>query len=223
MAIKIENIERVSGPYASKKFQFIYTDFFPVRAGKVFYILYTKDKKKRYLDSKFRLIIPMVDRSMFQVYVNIKQDVEREVYLKPYKVIITNRIRKSGNVIRYFAKYILDESQSMFEIKESDFHRQTNFYEKVSLPWVFTGNKEKVEKENESSLQSAEGTMKGIRYFLHPLEFYEEEDLTIYQKVQKKLSNLKFSPESTDASSNRPPLPPPGGGVTPGGGGGLGY
>ena len=216
MAIKTKDIERVSGPYVTKKFQFIYTDFYPVRGGKVFYLVYTKDKKKKYVDAKFRLIVPIVDRSPFTVYINTKQNVEREVYLRPFKLVITNRIRKAGSVVRYFAKYLLSESQPIFEINKSNFSIQTNFYEKVFLPWVFTGNKEKVEKENESSLQVAEGTMEGIRYFLHPLQFYEEEDLTEYEKIQEKLSRLKFPVESGETYSGPPPGwsagdgPPPG-------------
>ena len=193
MAITKRDIERISGPYSTRKFEFIYSDFYPVKKGVAYYNVYTKDKKKKYLDTKLRLIVPIKDSTSFQVYTNTKQNVKREVYLKPYKVIITNRIRKVGSVVRYFAKSILDESQSIFEIKQPYFNRPTNFYEKVSLPWVFTGNKEKVKKENESSLQIAEGTMKGIRYFLHPLQFYEENEiLTPKEKMQKKTSNLKY-------------------------------
>tara|TARA_R110000765_G_scaffold347326_2_gene437463 strand:- start:106 stop:738 length:633 start_codon:yes stop_codon:yes gene_type:complete len=203
MAITQKDIERVSGPYSTRKFEFIYSDFYPVKEDVAYYNVYTKDKKKKYLDTKLRLIVPIKDNSSFQVYTNTKQNIKREVYLKPYKVIITNRIRKSGSVIRYFAKSILDESISIFEIKQSDFHRQTNFYEKASLNWIITGQKKEVKEKNESSLQIAEGTLKGIRYFLNPLQFYEENEiLTPLEKIQEKLSRLKFPPESTDTSSN---------------------
>ncbi len=71
--------------------------------------------------------------------------------------------------------------------------------------------------KNEETLEAAENSMHGIQNFLDPLEFYEE-DVTLEEKLQKKLSRLKFVPDSTDTSSDPPSGwsagdgPPPGSG-----------
>ena len=48
MAITKRDIERISGPYSTRKFEFIYSDFYPVKKGVAYYNVYTKDKKKKY-------------------------------------------------------------------------------------------------------------------------------------------------------------------------------
>ena len=65
---------------------------------------------------------------------------------------------------------------------------------------------------NKESLELAEKKLHGIQNFLDPLQFYEE-DITLVEKLQKRLSRLKFTPESTDTSPDIPLLPPPGGGA----------
>ena len=71
--------------------------------------------------------------------------------------------------------------------------RQTNFYKKVSLLWTLKGKGEKVRLENEQALETAEDTLTGIKYFLDPLQYYEGgEELTKHEKIQEKLSNLKY-------------------------------
>ena len=69
--------------------------------------------------------------------------------------------------------------------------------------------------KNEESLELAENSLHGIQNFLNPLQFYEEQ-LTPLEKLQKKLSRLKITPESTtDTSPDIPPLPDGGGGHGP--------
>ena len=53
------------------------------------------------------------------------------------------------------------------------------------------GTKEQILESNTKSLRVADGVLEGMRYHLDPLEFYEEE-LTGLEKMQKKLSNLKY-------------------------------
>ena len=191
--ISIKNVERVETNFVSKKQEFVYKDFFPMREGKMYHILYTKDKKKKYVDDKLRLILPLKDKSIYSKYIRAKQNVKREVYLKASKVVITNKIKRDGLVQRYFAKYILDEFQEIFEISKLDYDRETNLYEKIPLTWRLRGDKEEVRKENDRTLEIAEDSMKGMRYFIDPLQFYVEENkMTNLEKVQEKLSDLKY-------------------------------
>ena len=81
----------------------------------------------------------------------------------------------------------------MIHAKEQDFDKETNFYNKVSLLWTLKGKREKVRLENEQVLEQSEDTLKGMKYFLDPLQYYEEEEtLTKHEKIQQKLSNLKY-------------------------------
>jgi|18_taG_2_1085343.scaffolds.fasta_scaffold34839_2 hypothetical protein len=225
MAITQGDIERVSGPYLTRKSEFLYSDLHPVKEGVSYYNVYTKDKRKRYVDIKLKLIVPMRDDSLFQRYVIANPNVKREVYLNSHGVRIKDKDRKVGSVNRFFAEYMLDDEHQIFEIKEADYSRGTNFYNKVSLNWSLTGNKEQVKLQNEEELERADKILSGIKYLLNPLEFYEEE-LTKHETIQEKLSRLKFVPDSTDTSSDPPsgwsagdgpppgdrrPLPPGGG------------
>ena len=71
--------------------------------------------------------------------------------------------------------------------------RTGGFYKKVSLLWTLEGKREKVRLENEQALATAEDTLTGIKYFLDPLQYYEGgEELTKHEKIQQKLSNLKY-------------------------------
>jgi hypothetical protein len=70
-----------------------------------------------------------------------------------------------------------------------------------------------VRNSNIIELVRADKEFTGIINFLNPLEFYEGEVLTQHEKIQEKLSRLKFPPESTDTSSNGAP-PPSNGGTT---------
>lgn len=189
MSILFNQVERIMGPYTSKRFEFLYPDYFPVKPGKTYYIVYTKDKKKKYIDIKSKLIVPIRDESLFKRYIKSNLSLNREVYLKSSTVTITDKDKKFGSVNRFFAKYKLGNGD-IFEISDSDFNRETNFYDKVSVNWTITGNKEEVIRKNRQEIERTEKQLKDIKYFLDPLEFYEEE-ITPEEELQKKLSNLK--------------------------------
>ena len=191
MGITAKDIERSVGPFRTDKNQFLYSDLTPVRHDKVYYVIYTKDKRKRYIGGDFQLYVPFKDDSLFQRYVIANPNVKREVYLKSHGVRIKDKDRKVGSVNRFFAEYILDGEHQIFEIKEVDYSRDTNFYNRVSLNWFLTGNKEQVKLRNEEALEQADEILSGIKYLLNPLEFYEGEELTKYETIQEKLSRLK--------------------------------
>ena len=209
------NIESLDGPFATEKNQFYYPEGdkrILVRPNRLYMVYYTKDKNITFVDSIYgNFIFPVFNKSPFLSYVNAKPGISREIYLKSSKVIITQKDRKKGIVIRYFAKYSLDKYDKIFEIKKQDFGIETNLYNKVSIRWQLKGSKENILMKNKNSLELAENSLQGMQNFLDPLEFYEEE-ITSYEEIQEKLGRLKFPPESTDTSSNQPPLPPPDGG-----------
>ena len=214
MVITADEIEFKSNVYRSNAFEFVYLDFYPFRANKLYQVLYTKDKHQIWIDMRGKRLLPIGyhNNTIFNKYRKAKNGkLKREVYLKSFTYQLTLRQRRKGSILRYFAQYVFDQDETIFEIRKSDYKQETLFYKKVSLPWQLKGSKESVRMNNEVSLERAESLLQGMQNFLDPLEFYEEE-ITPYEEIQEKLGRLKFPPESTDTSSNQPPPPPPGGG-----------
>ena len=195
MPISIKDTERIEGMFEAKNFEFVYLDHYPVKEGKTYQILYTKDKKEIYLDWVGHRILPLkrVTPTIFGQYkISKKGKVKREVYLKSFTYQATIRQRRKGFISRYFAQYVFDQDETIFEIRKSDYEQETLFYKKVSLFWQLKGSKESVRMKNEQTLERADKILAGMRYYLEPLEFYEGEKLTSLEKMQKKLSNLKY-------------------------------
>ena len=177
--LTLDTVERILGPFPAPKFKFVYdSDFFPVRGGTLFYRIIDKDKNELFVDKKGAFLVPdkPSEFTFYGKYKNAKGSISREHYLKPYQITVTKKMRENGETTRYFAKNIFDEDNSIFEIKKQDFDRETNFYNKVSLLWTLKGKREKVRLENEQVLEQSEDTLKGMKYFLDPLQYYEEEE-----------------------------------------------
>ena len=218
--LKLDTIERIMGPFPAPKFKFVYEDdYFPVRGGISFYRIIDKKKNELFVDRKGTFLVTDKPKefTFYGKYKNAKGSLSREAYLKPYKIVLTKKMKSKDTIIRYFAQYKLDKYDTIFEINKQNFNRESNFYKKIRLVWQLKGPKENILMKNEEALEVAENSMYGIQNFLDPLEFYEE-DVTLEEKLQKKLSKLKFTPESTDTSSDPPPGwsagdgPPPGSG-----------
>ena len=216
--LKLDTIERIMGPFPAPKFKFVYeADYFPVRGGKLFYRIIDKKKNELFVDRKgiFLVTDKPNEFTFYGKYKNAKGSLSREAYLKPYKIVLTKRMKGKDTIIRYFAQYKLDKYDIIFEINKQNFNRESSFYNKVSVTWHLQGSRESVRMKNEESLELAENSLHGIQNFLNPLQFYEEQ-LTPLEKLQKKLSRLKITPESTtDTSPDLPPLPDGGGGQGP--------
>ena len=190
MPISINDIERKSSYFRSKKFEFAYTDYFPFRENKLYRILYTKDKNQVFIDFRGRQLLPMKNNTLFGKYRKTKGFLFRESYLKPYKIVLTKQLKEKETITRYFAQYKLDKYDIIFEINKQDFGRRSNFYKKIRLVWQLKGSKENILMKNKESLELAEGSLHGIQNFLDPLEFYEEE-ITLYEELEEKLGRLQ--------------------------------
>ena len=193
------NIERQEGPFYTKKFEFYSEDednnWYPLKEGSVYFILYTKNKIQIFVDSlKKKSYLYKNNQTLFNQYKNANGSLIRELYLKPYTLVLTDIMRKKDSVIRYFAKSKLDKHDRIFEINKLDYNSEANFYDKVSLIWQLQGSKENILLNNTKILENAEKIFEGIEDFLDPLEFYEEE-ITLYEEIQEKLGRLKFPPE----------------------------
>ncbi len=211
-------IERIKGPFPAPKFTFIYSgDNYPVREGKIFWVVIDKEKKETFVDFRFNKLVPKKENALtfYGRYEKAIGGLNRETYFKPYKVVLTKRMRERDTIDRYFAIYKLDKYGRIFEISKPDYQSKSNFYDKATVTWQLKGSKENILMKNKKSLELAEKSLHGIQNFLDPLQFYEE-DITSVEQLQKKLSRLKFTPESTiDTSPDLPPPPDGGGGQGP--------
>ena len=199
MLLNKNDIEFKSNVYRSNAFEFVYLDFYPFRANKLYRLLNTKDKHQIWIDMRGKRLLPIgdINNTNFNKYRKAKGGtLKREVYLKSTSYQLTERQRRSGSFIRYFARSIwlqqsaFDESEIIFEITKEDYTISTPLYKKVKLNWVIVGDKEQVEKTNLQTLQVLERKLKGIKDYLDPLEFYEEE-ITPYEEIQEKLGRLQ--------------------------------
>ena len=185
-------LERLNGPYAARRWEFIYTDGFPFRQGKEFYIIYDKDKNQTFVDVKNKIILPKhKNKTLYGKYKKAKESLSREFYYKSHKLVVLKKHRKKGTIKRFFARRNDDVSQRIFEIKEQQFGMDSIFYDKVSLSWKLSGSEENVKLQNTKALKEADKTLPGIEDLLNPLEFYIKEDLTVEEKVKNTLKLLE--------------------------------
>ena len=191
--IKSSKIERILGPFPAMRHGFIYKESrYPVRQGTKFYVIYDTNKNETYMSDTSKKLIPHPRTNFlttFGQYKYAKEYLIRERYLKAHMFILTEKIRENNAVTRYFAKNVYFDGD-IFEIREQDMGLHA-FYKTTSISWQLQGSKEDIKTKNERALEQAEKELKGMKYFLDPLQYYEEE-LTSLEKMQKKLSNLKY-------------------------------
>ena len=177
----------------SKKREFTYLDeysagkFYPLKSGKRYIIHYWKDKTVTYTDSRGNELRRIDNFPIYDQYVNSKDNLEREKYLKPFRLFLTKKMKEQPTVMRYFAKFKFDGG--IFEISKNDYSGDMTFYDSISLTWQLKGKREHIFKVNQQTLKEKEIEMEGIRNFLKPLEFYEEQ-LTQQELGDRKLKSL---------------------------------
>ena len=93
--IKSSKIERMLGPFPAMRHGFMYKESrFPVRQGTLFYVIYDTKKDETFMTDMSKKIIPLKNfLTMFGQYKKASGDLARELYLKPYKVVLTKRMR----------------------------------------------------------------------------------------------------------------------------------
>lgn len=195
MGIQVNNIERQTEYKHAEKNQFVYSDYYPFPNGSLYKIIYTKDKQEVFVDRKGRKLIPVKNDTMFHQYSRISGE-GREVYLNPHKPIIGKKEKKSGFIIRFFARYLLDGEGTIFEISPSSYEKDPKLYQVASLRWNITGTPKKVTTSNLVSVLLTEKKLPGIRnHLINLLEFYQEKE-NPESITRKKLERLLHNPHS---------------------------
>jgi hypothetical protein len=190
------------GESLSREWEFSWTDknsegkYYPYPKNTSYVIYEYDDKSIMYVDSdsgnidgvSVNGLIKYKNFTLYDQYIGAKINLSREKYLKPYRPIITEKMREQETISRYFVKYKLDNN-SIFEVSEKMYNQAGDFYDKVYLEFQLQGSKDVVSRLNISRLIIANIKLKGIRSFLNPLEFYIEE-LTPEQIKLKRTEEL---------------------------------
>jgi hypothetical protein len=188
-------IERVAiGPLQiSREREFTYLDeysagkYYPLKKGKRYIVYYWTDKTVTYADNRGNELRRIDNFPIYDQYVNSKDNLEREKYLKPFRLFLTKKMKEQPTVMRYFAKFKFDGG--IFEISKDNYSADMTFYDSISLTWQLKGERGHILKVNRETLKEKEIEMQGMRNFLKPLEFYEEE-LTQQEYGDRKLKLL---------------------------------
>ena len=113
---------------------------------------------------------------------------QREIYLTPKSLVVTEKMRKKGKIDRYFVRDKFDKN--IFEVSKTSFNKAGSFYDKVSFMWSLQKSKSVVLSYNLKSLINASFTVPEIIKTVYPLEFYQQEELTIEQTKLNKIVKL---------------------------------
>lgn len=145
-------IERVAiGPLQiSREREFTYLDeysagkYYPLKKGKRYIVYYWTDKTVTYADNRGNELRRIDNFPIYDQYVNSKDNLEREKYLKPFRLFLTKKMKEQPTVMRYFAKFKFDGG--IFEISKDNYSADMTFYDSISLTWQLKGKREHILK-----------------------------------------------------------------------------
>ena len=190
--MEIEAIEfDLSG---NKKWEFQYLDkdwtgkYYPFPADQYFSVVEFKDKSLLYRDGQGRPLMKLNNFTLYEQYIACSMNsLQREIYLTPNSLVVTEKMRKKGKIERYFVRDKFDKN--IFEVSKTSFNKAGSFYDKVSFMWSLQKSKSVVLSYNLKSLINASFTIPEIIKSVYPLEFYVEE-LTSEQIKLKRIEEL---------------------------------
>ena len=190
--MEIEAIEfDLSG---NKKWEFQYLDkdwtgkYYPFPADQYFSVVEFKDKSLLYRDGQGRPLMKLNNFTLYEQYIACSMNsLQREIYLTPKSLVVTEKMRKKGKINRYFVRDKFDKN--IFEVSKTSFNKAGSFYDKVSFMWSLQKSKSVVLSYNQKSLINASFTIPEIIKSVYPLEFYVEE-LTSEQIKLKRIEEL---------------------------------
>jgi hypothetical protein len=191
--MEIEAIEfDLSG---NKKWEFQYLDkdwtgkYYPFPADQYFSVVEFKDKSLLYRDMDGRPLMKLNNFTVYEQYIECSMNsLQREIYLTPKSLVVTEKMRKKGKIDRYFVRDKFDKN--IFEVSKTSFNKAGSFYDKVSFMWSLQKSKSVVLSYNLKSLINASFTVPEIIKTVYPLEFYQQEELTIEQTKLNKIVKL---------------------------------
>ena len=189
------NSERIISNQFTKlrEFRYSQTDGF-VAPNTLYTIYYTNDKLKVYLtgvpsSTNSKKIDRENETDSFVIYQNIN-NLERENYPKPDKVLPKPSDYDVGFINRYFCKSVNDDTKPFFEISKNDFNNQSAFFNYYQLRWTISGKKQSVARQNIIELLSIINDVPNIRQIIPALQYWRPSKDS-RDDIEKKLERLK--------------------------------
>ena len=210
----IEITERVVGNQTTlRDGEFEFSDGTLVKKNMRYHIHYTVDKREHFMTKgvhglQSKLMFKRNGKqSDYKVYTDIKKR-KSDVYLKPYKFVVSDEDYDRGYVRRYFAKLRSNNKEAPIEISEDEYNVSHNNYFKTSIKWRLGGSKEDIEKSNLAAFQLASKDISNIASNLNPLELWEGDEPIQSESVKEKLERLKKKDKSVVVKKKKPtPMP----------------
>jgi hypothetical protein len=185
-------IERKKYGTVVRDWEFYYTNEFVIygikqwlKPGSRYSVYYDHTKNETYRDLKGNALIRVRNNTIYKQYSDAKPGTVREVYVKLQQLSLTEKDLTKNRIIRYFVKYELDKYKNIFEVSKTDYLIAGDFYTKISFGWQLRGLKEEVQKTNRQILENKDLEFPGIKKFLDPLEFYQEEVIPEQVKMKR--------------------------------------
>ena len=210
----IEITERVVGNQTTlRDGEFEFSDGTLVKKNMRYHIHYTVDKREHFMTMgmhglQSKLIFKRNGgQSDYKVYTDIKKR-KSDVYLKPYKFIVSDEDYDSGYVRRYYARLKSNNEETPIEISEDDYNVSHNNYFKTSVKWRLGGSKEDIEKSNNAAIELSSKEISNLSNNLDVLELWEGDEPIQSESVKEKLEKLKKRDKPIVVKKKKPtPMP----------------
>ena len=210
----IEITERVVGNQTTlRDGEFEFSDGTLVKKNVLYHIHYTVDKKEHFMTKGMHGLQSKLmfkrngKQSDYKVYTDIKKR-KSDVYLKPYKFIVSDEDYDRGYVRRYYARLKSNSKEAPIEISEDDYNVSHNNYFKTSVKWRLGGSKEDIEKSNNAAIELSSKEIPNLSNNLDVLELWEGDEPIQSESVKEKLERLKRKDKSVVVKKKKPtPMP----------------
>ena len=210
----IEITERVVGNQTTlRDGEFEFSDGTLVKKNVLYHIHYTVDKKEHFMTKgvhglQSKLIFKRNGKqSDYSTYTNLRIR-SSDVYLKPYKFIVSDEDYDRGYVRRYYARLKSNSKEAPIEISEDDYNVSHNNYFKTSVKWRLGGSKEDIEKSNNAAIELSSKEIPNLSNNLDVLELWEGDEPIQSESVKEKLERLKRKDKSVVVKKKKPtPMP----------------
>tara|TARA_R100000008_G_C3586149_1_gene172474 strand:+ start:4046 stop:4660 length:615 start_codon:yes stop_codon:yes gene_type:complete len=170
--------EKILDAGVTKKLEFIDGQDNPVPEGIPYHIHITDDKTYWYMTGSDHKDASML---IFKVSGGIPDFVKytslvgskKQEYLTEQKTIPNSLDYEKGYIVLFFARQANSLTEKVFEISQSDYEKDTPFYDKVTLNLKIYGEEEEVKKFNERRINNLDIRMPGIRMVVQPLQYFK--------------------------------------------------
>ena len=192
------NLERTIQGLLTEEAEFMYLDTSSlVPKGKTYSVYYLINKNKRYFTNtitskSIRELRRLKNFDIYDEYISLMA-VEKGIYPSVSTPKITDKEYDKGSITRYFVYKVNEEKVSLIEVRKIDYNKPLKLYAKIKVPWMISGNKEKVTASHENAIDTLQRFSGIVVSNVWPLQYWKPstEDLKESDSFEKKINLLK--------------------------------